>query len=370
MKSVLIWGHADFGKPRVRIAEAGLRAAGVSVERIVASVWEGIEDKTALSGPGARLRLVGRILLSYPRLVWRFLRSERPDAVLVCYPGHLDVMVLWPFARLRRVPVVWDVFISAYDTIVEDRELVSRESLAARVIRWGERRAMKCATRVLMDTPSHARYLVDEFDLAPERVGWFPVGVETDRFPPVAPRVYTPHDPVRVLFYGQFIPLHGIETIIRAAALPSAAGMHFTLIGRGQTEARVRALIDHLSLTNVTWLPWVDYSELVGHIHDADVCLGIFGDTAKAGRVIPNKVYQILSSGMPLVTRDSTDLETLLGAQPEAVRTVTPASPEALVAAISGLVSDVAGKPLPFHAEAAEPLSVMSVGRSLAAEIF
>ncbi len=52
-------------------------------------------------------------------------------------------------------------------------------------------------------------------------------------------------------------------------------------------------------------IPWVDYDTLHQHIADADVCLGIFGTSAKAANAIPNKAYQILAVGRPLVTRDS-----------------------------------------------------------------
>ena len=57
------------------------------------------------TGVWRKLRLLPHWLGSYPGLIWRYLRAPAPDAVIVGYMGHLDVLVLWPLARSRRDPM-------------------------------------------------------------------------------------------------------------------------------------------------------------------------------------------------------------------------------------------------------------------------
>jgi len=58
-------------------------------------------------------------------------------------------------------------------------------------------------------------------------------------------------------------------------------------------------------LRSVRRLPRVPYMEALGALFRADVALGIFGTTAKAGRVVPHKVYQSMALGVPTITRRS-----------------------------------------------------------------
>jgi glycosyltransferase involved in cell wall biosynthesis len=68
-------------------------------------------------------------------------------------------------------------------------------------------------------------------------------------------------------------------------------------------------------------------------IRQADVCLGIFGTSEKASRVIPNKVYQILASKKHLITADTPAIRELLKEGP-CVHLVPPGDAKALASAI------------------------------------
>ena len=360
----VFWGTFDLGKPRNRILLHGLQETGAEILVCHREVWGGVEDKSRLSGL-RRLGFLLRWLLAYPGLIARYLRLPRHDAVLIGYLGQLDVLVLWPFARLRRVPVVWDAFLSLHDTVVEDRKLVSARHPLARLLFAWEWLACRAAARVVLDTRAHAEHFVSTFRLPPEKVEAVFVGAEPEAFPPIP---YEPGDgAVRVLFYGQLIPLHGVETILRAARAARDEAFEWTLIGSGQEEDLVRRKLAEEPLERLRWIPWVPYEDLARHIHESDVCLGIFGAGGKAARVIPNKVFQAVSAGRPLVTRDSPAIRELLSEGPGAYL-VPPADPDSLLDALRRFRAErqaLAG--IELHAAARERIQPRAIGRELLA---
>ena len=366
---IVWWGTYDLSKPRNRILLRGLRENGVEVVECHAEVWSGIEDKSAISGVGAWLPLVFRWLMAYPWLILRYLRAPRHDAVFVGYLGLIDVLVIWPFARLRGAPIVWDVFLSLHDTVVADRKMVGARHPAARLLFALEWLACRAASRVVLDTEAHARFVAETYHLAPERMAALPVGVEPEHFPPRRRKGGAARSTggIKVLFYGQFIPLHGIDTIVRAARLARAEAIEWVLIGGGQEGERIRRLLAEAPLPRLEWLPWVDYPELTEWIHRSDICLGIFGDSGKAARVIPNKVFQVLSAGVPLVTRDSPAIREILSPDTPGARLVPPADPEALLAAIRDLTREAAENrwPDPLYADLRQRIAPRAVGDSL-----
>jgi putative addiction module CopG family antidote len=104
---------------------------------------------------------------------------------------------------------------------------------------------------------------------------------------------------------------------------------------------------------------------LRAQIAAADVCLGIFGDSAKAGRVIPNKVFQILSVGKPLITRDSEGIRELVDDDSPGVYLVPPADPTALLGAIARFRAERERLPARLHQRLIERFAPAALARSV-----
>ena len=311
-RHVLLWGTYDTSKPRIRILRDAVRSSGARLDEIHAGVWEAVADKSQLRGISAPLSILWRMLRAYPLLLWRLCRAQRPDVVMVSYPGLVDVVLASWIGRWRRIPVCLDVFISLYDTVVLDRRMLAPDSLAARVLFRLEQWSLRHARYPFMDTATHALRIESMFGLPDGSMGSVWVGAEADRFPTRQHESHPSATALKVLFYGQFIPLHGIATIIAAAELLRDAEVDWLIIGQGQETQRINALLEASPLPRVRCLPWVAYEELVDHLQKADVCLGIFGTSAKAASVIPNKIYQIIAAGRPFITRDSAAIRELV----------------------------------------------------------
>lgn len=347
---VVYWGTYDKGKPRNRILINGLRSNGVEVVECNTNLWAGIEDKTQLSSKWQKILIVFKWILSYPSLIYRFLITTRIDCVVVGYLGHFDVLILWLFAKLKRVPVVWDAFISLYDTIIEDRKICSPDSLVAKIIYFIELLACKASNLVVLDTNAHANYFIEKYGMDEQKCVAVFVGVEPEKFPIISDSSKKQDNKhFRILFYGQFIPLHGIPYIVEAAELlKSYRDIYWTIIGDGQEASKVKTLLSSKALPQLTWIRWVDYDDLKEHIYKADVCLGIFGTTEKASRVIPNKVFQIISCGKAVITRDSLAIRELIPEMEPGIYIVNAGDPQQItdkIKYIYGLKEDDINKP-------------------------
>jgi len=196
------------------------------------------------------------------------------------------------------------------------------------------------AGAVILDTPQTRTYFVDRLGLRPEKAHVAYVGAETALFYP-RPRPEQTDGSVRVLFYGTFIPLQGIDIIIKAAAevqreMPT---VRFQLVGSGQTSSENRALAGQFQARNITFGPaHVPYEQLPELIAGADIGLGIFADRPKTARVIPNKLYQCAAMGIPVITADTPAVRAGFGAGELAL--VPSGDHHALAAAVLALASD------------------------------
>src|SRR5262249_52268732 len=163
-----------------------------------------------------------------------------------------------------------------------------------------DRLSLSLAARVIMDTEAHRRYVTDTFATAPEHVATWYLGADTRVFVPTPPPNGTP--PLRVLFYGSFLPLHGTSTVLQAATLlKNRSDIEFVLVGAGPEHAASLAYARDAGLANVRFVDWMPYGNLGAIVASAHICLGIFGTSAKAQRVIPNKVYQAAATGRPII---------------------------------------------------------------------
>ena len=86
-------------------------------------------------------------------------------------------------------------------------------------------------------------------------------------------------------------------------------------------------------------MPWIEYEQLPDEIRQAGCSLGVFGTTGKARRVIPNKAFQAIACGAPLVTADTSAARELLSDDASALL-VPAGDAEALAGAIRRLAAD------------------------------
>lgn len=260
----------------------------------------GVELVTATNrspGPGRYLETIRRLV--------RVKKSVDPDVFILGFRGHeIAWLVRW---LTKGKPLILDAMMSPYAALREERKLGLPGRLLAPL--WGgyERSILHAADAVLTDTELHARYYRDEFGLATDRILALPVGaVELpdlpSKDPPVSPQ--PPGSSFRVLFYGSFLPLHGIDVILDAVA--SLADLPIELQFVGGTPRQAKRLVTACATRGITRYQhhaWIPFDRLLhDEIQRADLCLGgPFGGTPQAQRVVTGKTSQCLAAGKATV---------------------------------------------------------------------
>jgi glycosyltransferase involved in cell wall biosynthesis len=319
-KHILFFGFFDPDYSRNQVLITGFKDAGCSVE------------VCGLNPKGSKR------LGKYWRL-WRLARhlKQSPDLVLVAYPGQISIWLA--FCLFGRKRLIFDAFTSLYDSNVFDRQLYSASSWRGRRDYYLDYFSARLCHYALTDTTANADYWAETFKLP--RSKFVPVWVGTILVKDFQPwPVLDKAGHFLVHFHGTYIPLQGIETIIQAAKLlESETDITFRIIGSGQMSLQVEALVRQLGLSNVEFLGRMSFVDLVAKMSEADLVLGIFGQTPKAGRVIPNKVFEGLALAKPVLTADTPAIRELL--TPDENVCLCPAGePEALAAKIKSLKDD------------------------------
>jgi glycosyltransferase involved in cell wall biosynthesis len=277
-KRVLWWGRFDPGYSRNRVYISLFRKLGWEVDFFFVKVWPRFGDVEAFF----------RGLSSRPK----------PDLVWVPVARQRDIAAACRWAHRRGIPVIFDPMISAWDKKVLEQKKWKAEERRSKKLLKRERCLMAMPDLVCWDTSCHVDFCAEYLKVPRQKLRVLLTGTDETVFKPQPPK--PPHGgDFRVLYHGAYLPLNGTEYIVEAARMTEGKGIHWSFLGWGAYKAETEAKAAGIS--NITFLNKVPYTEVPQVICDHDVVLGVFGTTAKAARVIGNKVYECMACCRPTI---------------------------------------------------------------------
>jgi len=227
---------------------------------------------------------------------------KKPDLVWVPCFRHRDILSARRWSARLNIKLLFDPLISSWDKEVHEKNRVYTQEFSDK-LKKKESELFNKADIVISDTSLHADLFRKKLGLSKHKNPIVYVGAEESIFKPSSKNV-SPNKKFEVLFFGSFISLHGADIIVQAANLMSdQLDVKWTLLGNGPNLKECQRLADRLP--NVFFEDSISSSNLPERINQADILLGIFGNSIKAGNVIPNKVFQSLACGKTVITRTS-----------------------------------------------------------------
>jgi glycosyltransferase involved in cell wall biosynthesis len=338
MRTIIFGTYDTAMHPRIATIAEGLAARGVDVVECNIPLGLSTADRVdMLAKPWKAAGLVVRLASRWFGLAAKARRLGRPDAVVVGYLGHFDVHLARLLYRRGKVPIVLDHLISAAGTAKDRR--ISGGGRKQRLLALIDAAALRAADIVVVDTEEHLETVPERYRRkaivvyvgAPEP--WHAAGTRSPAG--TEPSADDESGPLKVVFYGLYTPLQGTPVIGEALGRIAGAPAEVTMIGNGQDEAAAKRAA--AANTSVRWLDWVPAAELPALVAAHDVCLGIFGTSDKALRVVPNKVFQGAAAGCAIITSDTAPQRRVLG---DAAVLVPPGDPAALADALLRLAAD------------------------------
>lgn len=320
-------------------------------------------DFTAPASParrgGAKARLRGALRRRWNPVHERLAAAAFASAAVVAagsadvYHAH-DLNALRPALRLRRRHG-GRVVLDAHEFFSERNFYYPPAAWERRLLRWEEGRGCRAADAVVTVSESIADALQSRYGLParPAVIMNCPPAAAAPAAPEPLARRLGVAGPV-VIYLGAVTWNRGIEQTL--AALARLPGVHFALLGpmqRGfrrvvEAAAAAAGVAERLHI-----LPPVAPDEVVAAAAGADAAVALIQNACLSYYYCsPNKVFEALAAGLPVVASDFPDLRRVLEGS-VAGALCAPDDPAAVAAA----VADVLARPRPAAREAALALA-------------
>jgi glycosyltransferase involved in cell wall biosynthesis len=229
--------------------------------------------------------------------------ERRPDVVFASSTPLTIGIAGLATARLKRVPFVFEIRDLWPAVPVELGTLRSRP--AVRSAEWLERRLYDGAKRIVVLSEG-AQQDLERRGIPSEKLALIPNAADLDVFRPgaVDEGFRAGHG-----LEGRFVALYagamgranGLDQLVDAAEALRDSRVTIVALGDGGERPRLERRTRELGLDNLRFLPPVAKDELAGIVGAADVTLTIFAPYPVLETNSPNKFFDSLAAGKPVV---------------------------------------------------------------------
>ena len=253
--------------------------------------------------------------------------APRPDVIIGSSPHLFAALAALRMARRLRVPFVLEVRDLWPESIVAAG---GRRGPAYHALGSLAKYLYARADRVIILARGTRDHLAS-LGVRPERLVYVPNGADPMPAPAIAPR---PAAPFALVYAGAHGPANGLDTVLDAAALLRDHRIRILLVGDGPSKPALAMRAAREALPNVEFRDPVPKTAMPALLASADAGLMVLRDAPLFSfGVSPNKLFDYLAAGLPVVCNVPGDVATMLR-EARAGEQTTDTSPRALANAI------------------------------------
>lgn len=235
------------------------------------------------------------------------------DCVLIlamCNDRHWEIRL----AKFFRKPIICDFYLSFYDTLVLDKQLISKDSRAGRKNYTLDRNCLELSDYVFFLNRTEANYYLNLFDIGfcDKRHKILPLCVEGFEKTKQDSNNETLNREFIICWWGSYIPLHGLYNLIYSFKILLDEGYLFKVYLFGDKDEKSKPYQDYIIKLGLKNHVIIDNSKSFKNgklepflLKNCKLALGNFGDSEKAKSVIVNKLIDSVALKIPVLTGES-----------------------------------------------------------------
>jgi glycosyltransferase involved in cell wall biosynthesis len=232
---------------------------------------------------------------------------DSPDVVIATSPQLLECLAgLW-IAILKGVPFVFEVRDLWPESLTLDADSFLNRRVRG-VLTGISKLLYRRARHIVVVTPAFKKHLIEQYNVASEKISIVMNGVDPDIFTPDgstddAIEQFQLADKFVVSFIGVLGNAHGLSTVVHAAARlqETRPDVLMLLVGEGADKSNVQALAARMGVTNLRIIGQQPRHQIPALIRASCACMVLLKKSDVFKTVIPTKMLEFMACGRPVI---------------------------------------------------------------------